>query len=71
MKDVYVIVESLKDETVNICKKYSASVILRKKLNLQRKGYALDEAVKEILLKNKSMMLTLYLMLITYLIRII
>ena len=27
MKDVYVIVESLKDETVNICKKYSASVV--------------------------------------------
>lgn len=52
MKDVYVIVESLKDETVNICKKYSASVILRKKLNLQRKGYALDEAVKEILSKK-------------------
>ena len=54
MKDVYVIVESLKDETVNICKKYSASVILRKKLNLQRKGYALDEAVKEILLKKQK-----------------
>ena len=54
MKDVYVIVESLKDETVNICKKYSASVILRKKLNLQRKGYALDEAVKEILSKKQK-----------------
>ncbi len=49
MSDVYVIVESLKDETVNICKKYNATVFLRKKLNLQRKGYALDEAVKYIL----------------------
>ena len=38
MSDVYVIVESLKDETVNICKKYNATVFLRKKLNLQRKG---------------------------------
>ena len=49
MSDVYVIVESLKDETVNICKKYNATVFLRKKLNLQRKGYALDEAIKYIL----------------------
>ncbi len=53
MKDVYVIVESREDETVNICKKYGATVVLRKHLNLQRKGYALDEAVKFILNKNK------------------
>lgn len=53
MKDVYVIVESKEDETVNICKKYDATVILRKHLELQRKGYALDEAVKEILDKKK------------------
>ena len=53
MKDVYVIVESMEDETVNICKKYNATVFLRKKLNLQRKGYALDEAVQDILSKNK------------------
>ncbi len=53
MKDVYVIVESLEDETVNICKKYDATVVLRKHLELQRKGYALDEAVKFILNKNK------------------
>lgn len=53
LKDVYVIVESLEDETVNICKKYNATVILRKNLNLKRKGYALDEAVKEILKTKK------------------
>lgn len=54
MNDVYVIVESEIDETVNICKEYKASVFVREKLNLQRKGYALDEAVKYILSKNKS-----------------
>ncbi len=53
MKDVYVIVESLKDETVNICKKHGATVVLRKYLTLQKKGYALDEAIKFILSKNK------------------
>lgn len=53
MEDVYVIVESEKDETVNICKKYGATVVLRKHLDLKRKGYALDEAVKYIL-KNKK-----------------
>ncbi len=49
MTDVYVIVESLDDPTVEICKKYQCQVILRKHLELQRKGYALDEAVKQIL----------------------
>ena len=53
MKDVYVIVESKNDETVNICNKYGATVVLRKYLHLQRKGYALDEVVKSILEKNK------------------
>lgn len=53
MKDVYVIVESKEDPTVDICKKYSATVVIRKHLNLQRKGYALDEAVKYILNKDK------------------
>lgn len=54
MKDVYVIVESKKDETINICKRYNASVIIRKHLELQRKGYALDEAVKQILKLKKN-----------------
>ena len=53
MKDVYVIVESEEDKTVNICAKYNASVIYRKNLKLQRKGYALNDAVEEILSKNK------------------
>jgi len=53
MNNVYVIVESKKDETVSICKKYGASVVIRKHLELQRKGYALDEAVKFILKENK------------------
>lgn len=52
MKDVYVIIESEKDKTNDICKKYSASVFVRKNLRLQRKGYALDEAVKYILDKD-------------------
>lgn len=52
MKDVYVIVESKDDPTVNICKKYNATVVMRKHLELQRKGYALDEAVKFIINKN-------------------
>lgn len=53
MEDVYVIVESKKDKTVEIAKSYKASVVIRKHLELQRKGYALDEAVKKILAKKK------------------
>lgn len=47
-KDIYVIVEDSNDDTVSICKKYDVSVIVRKKLNLRTKGYALDEALKNI-----------------------
>lgn len=54
MEDVYVVVESSEDESVNICKKYNANVFVRKKLNLKRKGYALDEVVKYILSCNKK-----------------
>lgn len=46
---VYVIVESLDDPTVKICKQHGCRVVLREHLELQRKGYALDEAVKQIL----------------------
>lgn len=53
MKDVYVIVESKDDESVKICEKYGATVFIRKRLELQRKGYALDEAVKYILRGKK------------------
>lgn len=50
MKQVYVIVEREEDPTVTICEKYGASVFVRKELeNKRRKGYALDECLKEIL----------------------
>lgn len=47
MQDVYVIVESMLDETVAICQKYNVSVVLRT-TKRPRKGYALDEAIKQI-----------------------
>lgn len=53
MKDVYVIVESKKDKTVSICKRYDATLVLRKNLRLQRKGYALDDAIKYIISEKK------------------
>ena len=53
MKDIYVIVESPDDPTVSICRDYGCTTVLRKRLELQRKGYALDEAVKQILGTNK------------------
>ena len=48
-KDVYVIVEDKYDDTIQICKRHQMQVIIRKNLSLQRKGYALDEAIKGIL----------------------
>ena len=54
MSDVYVIVESKSDPTVNICKNFGASIVIRKKLDLKTKGYALDEGVKYILSKKKK-----------------
>jgi len=48
MRNVYVIVETLEDPTIAICKKYGCSVIIRENLDRQRKGYALDEAIKQI-----------------------
>ncbi len=53
MKDVYVIVESSEDETCKICKEYGASVFIREKLELKRKGYALMEVIDHICSKNK------------------
>lgn len=50
MRDVYVIVEDAADETVKIAKHYGVSVVVRRHLaGRRRKGYALDEAVKQIL----------------------
>lgn len=49
MRDVYVIVERADDPTVGIAERYGARVIFRTNLKRQRKGYALDEALKQIL----------------------
>ena len=49
MQDVYVIVERLDDPTIKICEKFGCQVVIRENLQNQRKGYALDEAVKQIL----------------------
>lgn len=54
MNDVYVIVEDINDYTCDIVKKYGATTIVRKNLELRRKGYALDEAVKFILDSGKK-----------------
>jgi len=54
MRDVYVIVETDRDPTVKICRQYGASVIIRPHPEKQRKGYALDEAIKQILAKAPS-----------------
>ena len=53
MQDVYIIVESASDPTVNIAKTYGATIFIRKKLNLKRKGYALDECIKDLEEKKK------------------
>ncbi len=52
-EDVYVIVETLDDPTVQICKRHHNTVILREDLNKQRKGYALDEAIRQILARDR------------------
>ena len=53
MKDVYVIVESSKDKTCEICKKHRASIFIRQKLDLKRKGYALMEVIEDLCKKEK------------------
>lgn len=53
-KDIYIIVENKKDKTVQIAKERNINIIYRKNLtNRRRKGYALDDAIKEILKKKK------------------
>lgn len=47
-QNVYVIVESEKDKTIKIVNDYHMNIIIRKKLYLKRKGYALMEAIEEI-----------------------
>ena len=53
MKDVYIIVENKDDPTVNIAQNYGATIFVRKRLDLKRKGYALDECLKYLEEKNK------------------
>ena len=54
--DVYVIVESMDDPTVDIVRKYDrAEIFLRKDIEGRRmKGYALDECIKSILASGKE-----------------
>lgn len=52
--DVYVIVESEMDPTVTIVKKYNMNYFVRNHLELQRKGYALDEMIKELIRIKKQ-----------------
>lgn len=49
MSNVYVIVEDEKDKTCEITKKYKANIFIREKPIRARKGYALDECIKDIL----------------------
>lgn len=53
-EDVYVIVETKKDKTVSIVEKHKMTIVYRKNLNKKRKGFALDDATKEILKSNKK-----------------
>lgn len=53
-EDVYVIVETKKDKTVSIVEKHKMTTVYRKNLNKKRKGFALDDAIKEILKSNKK-----------------
>ena len=52
-KNIYIIVESKKDPTVKIAKQRKINIIYRKDLTKKRKGYALDDAIKEIKSKKK------------------
>ncbi len=53
--DIYVIVESMDDPTVEICKDFSnAQIFLRQHLERKGKGYALDECFEKILREQKD-----------------
>lgn len=49
MSNVYVIIEDKNDQTYNIAKEFNANVYIRKKPVKHKKGYALDECLKDIL----------------------
>lgn len=53
-QNVYVIVESLKDPTVKMAKRHGFKIIVREDMKgRERKGYALDEAVQQILARRR------------------
>ena len=47
--DIFVIVESKEDKTVDICEKYQVSYLIRTDFSVKTKGKALDEAIKKII----------------------
>lgn len=51
--DVYVIVEEESDKTVELVKNKNMNIVFRHDLSRKRKGYALDDAIKEILEQKK------------------
>lgn len=53
LENVYVIVEDKNDPTIEICKGIGANYFIRKKLNLNRKGYALMEVIEDITSKKE------------------
>lgn len=70
-KDVYVIVESMSDKTVDITRKHNMNIVLRHDLTKKERVMLLTMRLKKYYLKILDMMLILYLMQITFLIRII
>lgn len=54
-EDVYVIVESKSDPTVEICARYGVNVFVRPRVTAKRarKGFALDEVVRDILKRRR------------------
>ena len=55
LKDAYIIVEKATDKTCKIAQKYGANTFVRKVTkNTRRKGYALDECLKQILKSRKK-----------------
>ncbi len=54
-EDVYVIVESKSDPTVEICARYGVNVFVRPRVTTKRarKGFALDEVVRDILKRRR------------------
>lgn len=52
-KDIYIIVESRIDKTVEIAKSRNINIVYRRDLTKKRKGYAIDDAVKKILKAKK------------------